>query len=25
MNMVKLQIDMDAASPDREPDRRHIN
>ncbi len=25
INMVKLQIDMDAASPDREPDRRNIN
>lgn len=25
IQMVKLQIDMDAASPDREPDRRNIN
>ena len=25
INMVKLQIDMEAASPDHEPDRRNIN
>jgi len=25
IQMVKLQIDMDAASPDREPDRRNVN
>lgn len=25
INMVKLQVEMDAASPDREPDRRNIN
>ena len=25
INMVKLQIDMEAASPDQEPDRRNIN